>query len=381
MGWMMAVLSIVVAYGLYSKYLGVEAFTPMPTDFFRGQGIDLFALAAPSSAIWLFARLGWHHTLTASEAYSDGHNLTDVYIGWIFIVMALAGVAIAWRRRISNRVLVGLVVGGAVAFLLALGPSLKIADFRSAVNRPGGLPAGADYTMRSDEATITTGLAWVYTHVPGINTMRALYRWELLVRLALIALVLVSLTWMAAHGWRWVVLLVVALLTLETLPSFASARERTARADATVEAFTADVVAPLKEFLEPGERVLLVNPAPGGSGANSYLSNWICPMLEVSCYNAGGDKGIELARKSQPAAAVAAMASSEGLAANVAELFRSDAVDAVVLVNFDMRANAYYWPTAEGARLTSLAAASSIVGSGEYEVAVTPWAIVLRPAG
>ncbi len=379
-GWLAAGASILLAYVLYTRYLGVSAFSPTPLDLFRGQGVDLFALAVPSETGWLADRLGLHHTIEATQAYSDGHNISDVYIGWSLIAAAIGGVAIAFRRRLASKVLVAVGLAGIAAFILALGPSLKVADFRPSLEIRDGVPAVAVYLMTGAEATIPTGLAWIYQNVPGIDTMRALYRWELLVKLALLLFSVVLAAWMIERGRRLLVVVILLVLAAESVPSPSDARRAGTHALATVDMFTREVVVPLAAVVHPGERVLLVNPAPGGTGTNFYLANWLCPLLDVRCYNAGGDKAVALASEAQPAAALGVMFSTENLGTSMEEVFRRNEADVIILVNFDMRAAAYSWPPPPERREEALVAGQVLLVSGDFQFETFEWATVVRPS-
>jgi hypothetical protein len=375
-----ALFSIASAYFLYTRYVGVEEFDEVPMDFFRGQGVDLFALAVPPASSWVFRALGWHHTIEASQAYSDGRNLGDVYLGWSLVAAAIGGLVVAYRRRRGAVTLLPFVVAGAVGFLLALGPSLKIADFRPSEALLNGVPAASVYFMSSDAATAPTGLGWLY-RLPGIDTMRALYRWELLVRLGLLLLAMIAVSKLMTRGRALAVagFVVLALITADTLTSPFDAHRRGVGALARVEQFTTDVVDPLVGVVGGGERVVLVNPAPQGSGTNFYLANWICPRLDVRCYNVGGDKGGALAAADQPPAVLQVMFSTDDLENRIDALFSEHLVDAVILVAFDMRADAYAWPPADAAAGAARDAAETIVGSGRFEADRQQWTTVLRP--
>ena len=349
-GWLEAGASVLIVYTLYARYLGVSAFDSMPVDFFRGQGVDLFALVTPSSVIWLAAKLGIHHTLEATEAYSDGPNITSVFLGYALVGGAIGGAVVAWRRRLFDAVLAAITVSGVIGFVLALGPSLKVADFRTPQALHDGVPSGDVYLMRADEATAPTGLAWIYRHVPGIDTMRALYRWELLVKLALIALLVVAVGELVRRRHQlWAIVLVVAV-ALESLPSPARAERigttawrRSPSSPPTWSTRCATRCDPTS-----GRSSSIASPAALGN--NAYLANWICPILELRCYNAGGDKGVALASRDQPPAAVAAMSSSAMFADNLRQLFATDAIDVAILTDFDLRASAYAWPPTAATR-------------------------------
>jgi hypothetical protein len=174
-------------------------------------------------------------------------------------------------------------------------------------------------------------------------------------------------------------LAVLALIAADTLTSPFEVHRRGVDALTRVEQFTADVVDPLVGEVAEGERVVLVNPSPQGSGTNFYLANWLCPQLDVRCYNVGGDKGGALAAADQPPAIHQVMFSTDDLENRIDAVFDEQLADAVILVAFDMRANAYTWPPADDAAATARDAAEAIVRSGRFEVDRQQWTTVLRP--
>lgn len=373
-----AAVSVVTAYLCYTRLLGTSSFTRMPIDFFRGQGVDLYVQVVPPANLWFADLLGLHHHLTAYQAYSDGPNITQVFVGWVLLTAAVAGAVLLvregrWRRPLA----VGLLAAGAFGFVLALGPSLRVGDFRAG-RGAGGIPSFNDYLMPARDATAPTGLVWIYGHVPGIDMMRALYRWELLPRLALIALAVVAIAALARRGRTVLAVVVAVLLVVEAMPNPVAAHRAGVRNLATVASFDVDVTSPLSTALRPGERVLLVNPVPGQTGPNAFLANWLCPQLRVRCYNVGGDKAGDLARPRQPPAALDAIGRPKDLLADIDALFAAGQVDAVVLIYFDLRAGAYSWPPGAKSRQAAALAAQQLVDAGDYRVSTGRFFTVLR---
>ena len=174
-------------------------------------------------------------------------------------------------------------------------------------------------------------------------------------------------------------LALLAFIAADTLTSPFDAHRRGVDALSRVERFTTEVVDPLAGRVGGGERVVLVNPAPAGSGTNFYLANWMCPQLDVRCFNVGGDKGGALAAADQPPAVRQVMFSTDDLENRIETLFTEQLVDAVVLVAFDMRANAYTWPPSEAAAEAATRAADTIVRSGRFVVDRQHWTTVIRP--
>ncbi|MDQ6658179.1 MAG: hypothetical protein M3Z00_08155 [Actinomycetota bacterium] len=374
-----------VAYLLYTSSASVAGLTPMTIDFFRGQGVDIVPQLVPAGSLWWSRLTGLQLSILPINAYSDGHNLSDVFVGYVLLTLAVGGFILALRTRGSAACWRGIVVGGAACGLLALGPSLKIGDFRN-VAEPAKIRA-ADYLMPKDAATATTPWSRLYSWLPGVDQMRALYRWELGVRIALVVLAVMALCWLARRGGRWRVVAVVAagLLVAEAVPSVPDRISATRRSLATVRGIQQDLIDPLRQYTKPGDRVVLYGPGGVSQGANDYLANTVCPGLQIRCYNVGGDKAAADVVKAYPPAArrVVAQHGVRSDAENqrdLAAMFRADQLDAVVLVNFDLRWQAYSWPGPPAERERAAAAAATMFTGPRYVRKVGTWFTVVTTA-
>ena len=79
--------------------------------------------------MWWAELSGLHHSIEPVQAYSDGHNLTDVYLGLILMALAVIGLFVGSRPASARAVRKVAGFGAGISFLLALGPSLRVADF------------------------------------------------------------------------------------------------------------------------------------------------------------------------------------------------------------------------------------------------------------
>ncbi|MGI8417180.1 MAG: hypothetical protein ACR2P2_13460, partial [Nakamurella sp.] len=373
-----------VAYLLYTSSASVAGLAPMSVDFFRGQGVDVVPQLVPAGSLWWSKLTGLRLSILPINAYSDGHNLADVFVGYVLLTLSVVGLVVALRNSSTAPRWWGIAVGGAVCGLLALGPSLKIGDFRN-VAGTAKIRAG-DYVMPADAATVSTPWSRLYSWLPGVDQMRALYRWELGVRIALIVLAVLALSWLVKRGAGWRVVAVVAavLLVAEAVPSVPDRISATRRSLATVRGIQADVIDPLRQYLQPGERVLLYGPGQVSLGSNDYMADLVCPELQVRCYNVGGDKtGADVLKAYPPAARrVVAQHGLHTDAENqrdLAAMFSANQLDVVVLVNFDLRFQAYSWPGPPAERERAAAAAALMFTGPAYVKKVSTWFTVVMP--
>lgn len=353
------------AYVAYTAYFpGGGSFDVMPIEFFRGQGTDLYALVVPSFYFAVPLALGWTQHVTPWQAYTDFAPLVHTYIGISFIVTATL-FAIWGLRRSRPRpggAVVAVCAVGLAAFLLALGPSLKIADFREPGTFDMRNPA-ANYMMPAEAATLDLGTAWIYQHVPGVKVMRALYRWHLLVRLALVvALGAWATARLGARRGRLAVAVLCAAVAVEQFPNLPLVSASGVRAAGMLEGFEHDVAEPLEHTLIAGERVL-VQPCLLTTARNDWMANYICGRTGVRCYNAGGDKSLFAAMRSWPAEMQAIAGNAPDTVRHIETLFDHDALDAVVFTPFGLWEQAYSWPPSEATATEGLAACQTMLGA------------------
>jgi hypothetical protein len=374
------------AYLIYGRLSPVTDLPTMPLSFFRGQGVDVVPQLVPSSAQWWADLVGLHHHLLASQAYSDGPNIYHVFLGYVTVVMAVIGLFVATRSRRLRRWRWAFVIAGFVCAVLALGPTWKFDDFRAvAANQP--ITFGS-YLMPDAEAPNTMPWSFVYTDLPGISQMRALYRWELGVRLTLLVLAVMGLTWLVGRG-RWprrIAVLAAALILVELLPSLPDRIDETHANLESVGGVEADVIAPLSIVTRPGERALLFGPGGTSPGTNDYLANYLCPAARLVCYNVGGDKVVLNAAKSYPPDATAVLTgrgrtTDQQAEQHLTNLLTSGQLEVVVLVHFDLRAQAVRWPARAPVRTAAVRAESSMFTGSRFTKDVHPWFTVVRLAG
>lgn len=380
--------SFVFAYLVYSRSVDTSGFSTEPLDYFRGAGVDLYALVVPSNLVWWAELTGFHHNIGPLQAYNDGHNLNDVYLGVLLLGLAVMGLIVGGRRNAGSlvgagvRVVAGL--AGAAAFLLALGPSIRIEDFR--IISPS---AKVTYSMPASAATIASPWSWVYQHIPGISDMRAVWRWELGARLGAVVLAILALGWWVGRtkSWRtrWIPAVLAVLIVVESVGNipFTLQNQQNYLGDArAVETLVTD---PLTSLVKPGERAILYGPADVSPGSNDYMANFLCAATALRCYNVGGDKALGIAVARMPKTAREVILShgklgDQGVEQRMRALFAADQLDVVVLINFDLSAQAGNWPPTGTARATGEAAGKKMFAGNGFTRVDTPFFTVIHPS-
>ena len=327
----------VLAYGLYraTSASGTD-FAKSSIDLFRAMGADVVTLMSPTSSNWWAGRLGVARDF--SLLWGDGTNSRYNYLGVVLVALSLIGVVLAWRT--DRRMLVWLVVGAA-ALLLALGPSIKISDVRGPLVPPITYQS---YLMPAHDAALSLPTEWLYQHAPGLDMMRATYRWMALVRLSLVMLGAFAVQQAVAHRRWWAVVGAALGLIglLELAPDAPNAVAVDLRNAHMIARFDADVIAPLDNALPDRSRVII---APNAAGGNDFLAGYIATGAHLWMYNVGGDKSVSDARKTWPAAVTGLLTRSTDFADSANGVLEGGMADCVVIPYFDLRWSATAWPT------------------------------------
>ena len=349
-----------LAAWVYRQYMPSDALAVMPIDFFRGAGVDLLTLVAPLQWQGLYGALGLGLDVDSDMAWGGRPALVGMFAGYSFL-LALGVLAWATGTRRMPRpdpLAAGILLAGACALLLSLGPSLKFGDFRD-----GGADALAfdSYLMPASEATLALPTGWIYTQVPGIRNARVLSRWQVLVRLALVAGVVLVVAWLWRRDRRLPAVLLAAVAVLEVAPDPRALAGEARRAAARTSLVHGDYAAGLAEGVRPGEVVLLLQLHDAASG-NEYAANILCARARARCYNAGGDKASVVVQAAWPERIRALKDGSGDRASLLQEAFASGEVDVVAVPHFDLRLVVYPRQENRVDRATVVARAEEIAG-------------------
>ena len=331
-------LSALAAYALYKAYIpGGAAYNTMSMDFFRGQGIDLIALFYKGTRLYHFPT-PWNISIADSRLfYTDGESLRHVYIG--IVLLAVIPLAIIFRTSLRRRNLLLLGVG-IIAFVLSLGPSLKINDRRDPNQLSDTHITVKDYSMPEDAATLSMPYAFVYK-LPPIKYMRSVSRWHLLTMLSLIVtfMALSSILWKHGYRGKLIALLIVGLAFAEYWPYTKNRYALINSYTRGFERFNASALDEFKRIVSPDDIVLFLKP---GGVANEYLSTYLCSMAKCRTYNVSGDKALGIARKQWPK--LINDTAKRPDAAKIEKILESNLASVIVFPHFDMRWNSYSWP-------------------------------------
>jgi hypothetical protein len=321
-------LVAVLAYNLYAP----AVFDPNPLAVTRSLGLDLSTLVEPTDLIWGadLLGIGWDH----GDLWGDGTNSIYNYVGFACVVLAV--VAVATRRR--EPYVWSFAVAGVLALVLALGPSLKVGD----AHPPAGERAAfQSYLMPEGAAIADLPWAGAFT-LPGLETMRATYRWSGLLRLALIVLAALAIDRLARQRrTRLLAGVLAALAVVEIAPNAPTLVEDHRDNYANLGAVDAEVVPDLAAATRGSRHVFFLSS--DGTPSTDYLVNYLAMTSRVRAFNAGGDKNALYAQSAWPQP-IGALARPELTPAAVRQALASGSVDVVIAPYFHTRWAAQFWP-------------------------------------
>ncbi|WP_430645994.1 hypothetical protein [Agromyces sp. GXS1127] len=348
-----------LAYALYRLVVpNAGAWGSDGIDKFRAFGLDLSTLVVPTDEVWWADLLGVG--VDPGTLWGDGSNNAYNYIGVLMLI--LAGIGLVAHPRGRRRIVVAFALIGIAGLVLSLGPDLKIAEVydpslsESRTSMPPGI------------ALLELPLEWVYGNVPGIEYMRATYRWILLFRLAVIVLAAIGVEALVRRRRRWLAIgLAVAAIVEVSFNPVSTLQTNLDRA-AEVRAFNADVVTPMSQAFSPDDRIVFVS---GTERANDYLSVYLAPILDVRSWNIGNDKALRHARAAWPTRIdrlIARQPEGSELRDLTASVLEDGTVTKVVVLDFDLRNSAKSWPPSDGLRDRGERISDTLDGDERFDV-------------
>jgi hypothetical protein len=352
-----------VAGLLYVSYVP-EGFGAVSLEAYRGLGLDVVTLLVPSNRVGLGSLLGLGSL--HEQLWGDGSNAFYNYVGPVVGVLAVVGLV---RFRSDSRVL-ALAAAGALALVLSFGPSLKVDE-----TVPRGTPAAANPYLAPAGTGVSLPWGGLYDAVPGLDSMRASYRWFGVTRMALVLLAALGVTaLLRSRRLRLVGLALGVLALLETAPAVPKLVELHEDLGERRELVRRDLVGPLRTDTRPGEQVFYLQ-AEGP--ANQFLSDYLTTEAGLDSSNVGGDKNGVAAQQRWPPAIRALARRGDRREAVVAAL-GSGEVDAVVVPLFKLSAYSFDWPPPRSERFLPRRRFAGLFADKRLSAKEHEWFVILR---
>ncbi len=323
-------LCLAFVYFVFVLYLGRLTFSPDTLDFFRGWGVDVTFLLAPTTGVhWLPDQLGWSIPRSDERFFGDA----SVWVTSFSLPVIIGAVVTTLYAGTKKGLKTGMVLVAAFGIYMALGPALKVNS-----EKPNG--AGLGPLMEERYGVMSTGSGYLSTYLPGFRSMRASYRWIALGVFGSWFLLVLGLS--HNHDRRviaWAVGAMGVIIALN-LPDVGRGAQECAQNREMFRHIDSDLVARMTDDFVPRERVVFL---PWG---NDFLANYVSAKLDLIAFNIGGDKNLEMARAHWPITLSGFRMGNTDIhfAERVLLLLARNEVDAVVFPMFDMLKVAHAWP-------------------------------------
>lgn len=320
-------LASAIAFILYKAYIPSEVLPDYSLDAFATLSLHLPSLLWPTAGFSpLFDTLGLSADRDPASYVGAGlGNHETVFLSFTAIILGL----VSFRTAVSNtwRAIAALMILG--GFIMAVGPVIPESN---------GI-VGVDGVM-SGRTPLMPNLAYpLYTRVPGLDQMRATYRWIAVVKLGLWILVCLVCARLARRsmGEKVLAFVLVLLLLLEgsANPFFqwTFGRQQLAMA----ENLRRDLVGELVEHLPPKSR-LLVLPI-----TNDFVVHSVAAAADISTYNVAGDKNLLLAESKRSDIISRIAEVGPCFLRDLVDGAQHDQIDVVAFRMFDSHRGRYGW--------------------------------------
>ncbi|MBB3235107.1 hypothetical protein [Phyllobacterium endophyticum] len=286
--WNLALLTFAsgIAFLLYNAYVPAVGLPGYPLNIFAFLSVHIPSLFRPTAGYSiLYDFLDLSKVRLATEYVGAGlgnHESAFLSITALIILVASFFIRIAKVWRIAALLLI---VGGG---LMAIGPVLPESN---------GEFQGSKLVSAERAPLITMPTYPLYTSVPGLDQMRATYRWLAVVKLGFWILVCLFCGYLASrfrHG-QAIAFAMIVLMTLETsrppLGQWLAGKKQYDMANSLQRDLTADI----ETFVPPGSK-LLVLPI-----TNDFVVHAVAAKAGVYTYNVAGDKNLLIAASERPA--------------------------------------------------------------------------------
>ncbi|MBA8816670.1 hypothetical protein FHX48_001743 [Microbacterium halimionae] len=339
--WFSYVILFGVVAGSYVAYRSVVtnagAWGEDSLDKFRAFGLDLSTLFVPSNQVWWAKLLGIGQD--SSALWGDGSNSVYNMLGVLFVLLAIVG--LICHARSVRREVVALAFAGTVALVFALGPALKFMTlFDPALSDAAtSMPAGA--------GILELPTAVLFEKAPGFEYMRAIYRWVLVTRLAVVILAAICIETLLRRKRAGLAIVLAVLAVAEVSFNPVAVFNKNVENAQMIRSFDDDVTTPLAAALDTDERVIFVS---GTAKSNDYLSVYLVPTINVRSWNIGNDKALRRARagwSEEVDFLIARQPAGDELLDASLKTLTSGEADAIVVLDFDLRNSAKSWPPSE----------------------------------
>jgi hypothetical protein len=318
------------AFALYEWYVPETAFPGYPPNIFAYLSIHIPSMLWPTQGYsMLFDQLGASVERTTKNFVGVGlGNHETVFLSISAILFSVVGL-FARAPRLWKITGVLLILGG---LLMAIGPVLPES---SGTIDPARMEAG----QRLPIFTMPTGAVY---QVPGLDQMRATYRWIAVVKLGVWMLLCLACIRLSVYDNRGKVLsmIVPILMILETSSNPVQQWQIGTHHLVMAQGIRNDLSDDLKANVPSGSKVLFLPIT------NDFVIHSIAGLSNIYTYNVGGDKNLLIATSQRLTSISKVAEAGPCMARNMSVAARQGELDFVALELFDGHrgVRGWVWP-------------------------------------
>lgn len=335
----MMLLGFGFAYLAYTGFINKSEYSKDPIEVFRGWGIDVTYLIIPSYSIsWISDFLNLSAIRTTEEQFGDA-SVWNTTFSLPLIAMGLWGIFKANKSKFKNILLCLFLF----SFYMSLGPSLKIESVKPEGYNEENSTINT-MIMPEEYSVIPTGNELLYKHVPGVNSMRATYRWSVLMLFSLMILFLMSCS---KYNQKYISI-VILISIFVYMPNLGANLREGVKYNVSYKEINETLIEKFKEDIPKNTIVAFL---PWG---NDFFVNYISPYSGFKAYNIGGDKNLDIAKAEWPESLLAFHNSLNGRGIeDIKHIFFSSDADYLIIPYFDLLWSAHVWPCQSNAEMVS----------------------------
>lgn len=333
-------ISVVILYCFMPD--GITELSTKDIAFFNGNSVGIATLFLPGHTQYISNFISIDDFIPSGYSLVGDGGMWVNYLGFSIILMSVIGIVKRYDALYNDKnfymgVLLALVVG----FWLSLGPGLKVLGLTELVN----VGKYKGYLLPLED---TIKLPWseLYLYFP-LSMMRAVYRWLLISKLALLLLSSYGLNSIYSGGgkYKFIAISLSILAFFEFIPA--------SRIDYTIsnkfhnyqslEEIRTEIIIPLEDKVNDYDRLVVCSYDDSDNG---FILPYIMQQLHVVTFAGCGDKSMALAKKYIPEKILKLQHENDpySMSILIGDVLDKNLCDGVLLPYFRIRWESYYWP-------------------------------------
>lgn len=334
----LAAPSLAAAFGLaylcYKRYVGPSEFWIAPLEAFRAWGVDLSFLIEPTKGVsWILDSAHFSEERTVDTWFGD----TSVWeTTFLLPLILLSIIAFVTTRKHSGLAHTAILLA-LCALYMSFGPSLKAWSEKT---DPAQQVLGDTHFMSAADARFSTHTALLSMKVPGLNSMRASYRWLALGAFGFWFVIVLLHGALRGRSSRLLAIAATIIVLLLNLPPPHEHVENITAFRKMFFSMDNELMGELESSVHAGEKTAFI------PHSNDFLIAYLSARSRTFTYNIGGDKnvGIALAHWPTSLAEIPTATMPDDLGERAYELLLGGYTDVIVVPYFLEPMAAHYWP-------------------------------------